>query len=117
MEKKTEAIVESLLGEESLSEGDVHGLTASMDMFDRVFTGSDLEHAWGAVQAVRPEVWGHLPGEVVGNLKSKFDTARTSLATLVGVARTAVAKAAAYKPPKDFPGYDSAAHSGGNEED
>ena len=111
MEQKPEAIVESLLGEGSLTEGDVHGLMSSLDGFERVISGSDFEHIHAALQVVKPDVWGHLPGEVVGNLKSKLDTARVGLVNFVTAAKVAVGKANSYKPPTEYSGYDSAAHS------
>lgn len=112
MEKKPEAIVESLLGEASITEGDVHGLMSSLDSFDRIVAGQDFLNTYAALQTIKPEVWGHLPGEVVGALKSKLDTARVGMANALAAAKAAVAKAHAYKPPAEYPGYDSAAHSG-----
>lgn len=114
MGKLEEQIVESLLAEENLTEADVRGLLSTLERFGDLLSGHEWMSAFEGVQSVKPDVWGHLPGEVVGGLKSKVDSAVVAATNLMNACKVAIAKAQAYKPTQtNYSGYDTAAHSGG----
>lgn len=111
MKKTTEQLVEAILGEDAVHEGDARALSGAMDAFDHLYS-HELASIYQQVQNVKGEVWNDLPPDAVTKLKQGFERASVGLRTLAQYAKDVLRLAHAWKPREHPSGYDSAAHSG-----
>lgn len=110
--KTTEQLVEAILGEDALHEGDARALSMAMETFDHLFS-HEVADIYLQVQNVHPNIWTDLQPDVVMKLKQGFERATVGLRSLAEPAKAALRAAHNWKPKQTgHTGYDSAAHSG-----
>ena len=109
--KTTNQLVEAILGEDAIHEGDARALSMAMEAFDHLFS-HEVADIYLQLQNIRPNVWTDLQPDVVMKLKQGFERATVGLRSMAEPAKAALRAAHAWKPKAAHPGYDSAAHSG-----